>query len=152
MLPPGGLSATWKGVAFRHHLLRASTAGVDFGLEKHFSNPRIEVTQDGILAVYRLRRQFAPWAKLSPLKDSLLNQTGFLFDRAKGRRPQLIVTFEQMRAIWAHPACPKWTLTPILARRPGVSQTASSGSNSRRPRALLAVYLLGRARPAPRGV
>jgi hypothetical protein len=58
----------------------------EVGLEEYFSNRWIEVTPDGILAVYRLHRRFAPWAKLSPPKDSLLNQTGLVFDRGKGRR------------------------------------------------------------------
>jgi len=89
----------------------------DLGLEEYFSNNKIEIGHDGITAVYRFHRRFAPWSKLTPLKDSILNQTGFLFDRGRGRRTQLIVMFEQMRAVLAHPDCPKWTLAPGLAQR-----------------------------------
>jgi len=97
---------------------------VDLGLEEYFSNRWIEIVPAGITSVYRFHRRFAPWAKLVPLKDSILNQTGFSFDRGGDRRTQLIVTFEQMRAVLAHPSCPKWTLAPGLAHRLNASRTA----------------------------
>jgi hypothetical protein len=107
----------------------ASMVVLDLGLEEYFANRWVEVTEGGILAAYRFHRTFAPWTRLAPLKDNLINQTGFLFDRGGGRRTQLVVTYDQMRAILSSPYAPKWEIEPRLAARLGVGSIVERTSS-----------------------
>jgi hypothetical protein len=95
--------------------------GVALGLGEYFSNRWIEIGPAGVTAVYWLHRRTAPWHFLTPMNSTLGRQAGFLFDRGEGRRTQLWVTFEQMRAILSSPYSPRWTLGPNLAKRLGAS-------------------------------
>ena len=92
-----------------------SMAFADLLLVEYFSNLRIEISSKGILAVYKFHRTFAAWYLLVPLDSGLLGQSGFLFDRGKGKRTQLILTYEQLRAVAAFPASPKWVFPPRVA-------------------------------------
>ena len=96
-------------------------AGADLALEDYYANRWIEIREDGILAVYRFHRTWASWSCLTPAKDSLPNQAGFVFDRGKGRRTLLYLTFEQMRAVLSSPHAPKWSLNPKVAKKLGLN-------------------------------
>ena len=94
--------------------------GVELGLEEYFSNRWIEIREDGILAVYRFHRKLAPWSRLTPDTYVIVDQTGFLFDRGRGRSTSLVLTLDQMRAVLGSPYAPKWSLNAQFARKLGV--------------------------------
>jgi hypothetical protein len=91
----------------------------DLVLEEYLSNRWIEISPNGITAVYKFHQTFAPWNKLTPLNGGRLGQSGFLFERGGGRRTQLVLTYEQLRAVVASPYAPKWVFPPKVAAHLG---------------------------------
>jgi hypothetical protein len=119
-IPANDPGLLWLAIA----TLVGSMIFTDLLLEEYFSNRWIEISPSGVTGVYRFHRTIAPWSRLKPLSGGLPGQSGFLFDRGKGRRTQLILTYEQLRAIVDYPASPKWVFPPKVAKEIGLAHSS----------------------------